>query len=664
MNHYVMDYETLSNCFLGVFENYKTDDVHVFTIGLLRNDLPKLITFFENNIKNNEWHISFNGLAFDSQITEYIWLNRKALLRLTGEQAAKRIYQESQEIIRRTNNREFVKYPEYKLSIKQIDLFKLNHWDNPSKSASLKWIQCSMDWHNVLEMPIHHTESITTVEQLKQISRYCRNDVSSTKAIMQKSKKEITLRGNLTDEYKIRLYSASEPRIAKELFLHFLSKKSGIPKYELKNTRTFRSNIIIRDIILPYINFDGVPAFQKLLWNFQNLIVDANNLKGSFKDSVTYRGVTTTFGLGGVHGAKSGIYEADDEMTIMTSDVVSYYPNLAIKNGWSPAHISNKLFCELYEWFFLERRKIPKIDPRNHVYKIILNSTYGLSNAKDCFLYDPEYTMRVTVNGQLSLMMLYTMLVERIPGSVPLMQNTDGVEIMIPRRYKDQYLQICKEWEDLTNLQLEHDEYQKLVIPDVNNYIGIFQFKELSREEWLKEQKESPDNLFKREDGKFYMAKTKCKGRFDFKDLPLHRDKSFQVITKAFYYFFVQNINPEQYIRNCNNIYDFCGQTRCKAGWKFKHTYVNKTKLTEEDLQKTLRYYVSKRGSKILKCNLSDNRQINVVAGKWQQKLFNEYVEMPFEDYDIDIRFYIEKLKQEIENLMPNHFSTQQSFNF
>ena len=73
-------------------------------------------------------------------------------------------------------------------------------------------------------------------------------------------------------------------------------------------------------------------------------------------------------------------------------------------------NIPQEAFCEQYEWFFDERKKIPKKDPKNYVYKIILNSTYGLSNDENSFLYDPEFTMRITINGQLSLSMLYEMI--------------------------------------------------------------------------------------------------------------------------------------------------------------------------------------------------------------------------------------------------------------
>ena len=62
------------------------------------------------------------------------------------------------------------------------------------------------------------------------------------------------------------------------------------------------------------------------------------------------------------------------------SDVTSFYPNLAIKNKWAPLHLPKEEFTDQHEWFFKERKKIPKSDPRNYVYKIVLNSTYGLSN--------------------------------------------------------------------------------------------------------------------------------------------------------------------------------------------------------------------------------------------------------------------------------------------
>ena len=133
---------------------------------------------------------------------------------------------------------------------------------------------------------------------------------------MNLSSKEIQLRGNLTKEYGINLYSASEPKISKNLFMYFLSKTTGIPKWELKEMRTKREVLIVKDLILPYLNFK-TPEFQKLKKNFSKLELDPLNLKGQFHASVKYRGVQTDFGLGGVHGAKRGIYEPEEHMMIM-----------------------------------------------------------------------------------------------------------------------------------------------------------------------------------------------------------------------------------------------------------------------------------------------------------------------------------------------------------
>jgi hypothetical protein len=620
--HWVMDYETLSNCFVAVFTDYKSNWQEVFVVHLLRNDFQKFLEFLHRNIKKNEWHISFNGLGFDAQITQHILENQEYLLSLPAQSVAQWIYGKAQDIIECKNRGEFLEFQQKNISIKQIDVFKLNHWDNPAKSSSLKWIQFSMDWHNLQDMPISHTTMILKQDQIDDIISYCINDVASTKQIMQLSTDQIKLRKTLTEEYNIDLYSASEPRISKELFLHFLSKATGYSKWELKNSRTKRTSIKVKDLILPYVKFD-TPDFDDIRQKFESLVINPEETKNAFHYSLKHKKVTTDFGLGGLHGARrSGIYEENENMIIMSSDVVSFYPNLAIVNKWAPAHIPKQAFCDQYEWFFKERKKISKSDPRNYVYKIILNSTYGLSNDKNAFLYDPQLTMSITINGQLSLLMLYEMLSIRIPDSVPIMQNTDGLEIIIPRTKKELYLNICSEWEKITGLQLEHDMYKKIILADVNNYIGVFS------------------------DGK-----TKCKGRFEFENLMLHKNKSFLIVRKAIYNYFINNTPIEETIKSSRNIFDFCGAVKAKRGWYFTETCFVNGERTDNVLQKTIRYYVSQPGCKILK-NHEDSREIQVEAGRWLQTVYNKHEEKSWEDYNIDYRFYIQKANKEFENVL------------
>jgi hypothetical protein len=625
--HWVMDYETICNTFVAVFQHYKDESVRkVFVINKEQNDIQEFCKFLMDCKNNNQWHISYNGLEFDAQITQHVMKNRSELVKLPGEKIADKLYAYAQDVISRKNRGEFLEYAPYKLWIRQIDLFKLNHWDNKAKSSSLKWVQYAMDWDNVEEMPHHHSEPVTDNHTLQKVISYCINDVLSTKQILDHSKEQIKLRQVLTREYDIDLYSASEPRISKELFLYFLEKKTGIEKAELKRMRTPRTHIVLGDCILDYVKFQ-TPEMQKMLDFFRKTVITST--KDGFKYRMEYKGVKTDYGLGGIHGATdAGVYEAKPGWTIMTSDVTSFYPNLAIKNGFAPEHLPKKEFLELYEWFFEERKKIPKTDPKNYVYKIILNSTYGLTGDENSFLYDPRMTMQITVNGQLLLSMLYEMLSLAIPDGIPLMQNTDGLEMMIPTGSVDTYMRVCAEWEKLTMLSLEHDEYKKMIIRDVNNYIAI------SKKD-----------------------KVKCKGAFEWEDLEkkkvatFHKNKSFLIIPKAIYAYFVNDIQPEDFLRDNREVVDYCAGVKSKGAWYYEERYVDKGVLTTNRLQKIVRYYVSKNGGKIVKCH-PDGREIQVESGSWLQTVVNRInPEIPIEQYDINYSYYLEEINKQIEGI-------------
>lgn len=630
-----MDYETIVNCFVAVFTGYSSGETHVFVINRDRNDLKKFIAFLKDNKQHDDWHLGYNNLAFDSQITEFILHFEKDLLELDSDEITASIAQYAAEVIRKSNAGEFLDYPEFKLSIKCIDIFKLNHWDNMAKRSSLKWIQYSMDWYNVEEMPHHHAEPVMDDETLDTIIKYCVNDVNSTKQIfVHKNAKgerpmaaQINLRAELSKTYDVPLFSASEPRISKEIFLFFLSKKLGKSKKDIRAMRTYRDYVNIRDIILPMVNFE-TPEFKGVHNWFKNLVVDTklyddrdDKIKGP-RYRMMYKGVPTDFGLGGLHGCiKPGIYKSGNGKIILSADVTSFYPNLAIRNQWGPAQFPKKDFCELYEWFFEERKKYSKKDPLNYLFKIILNSTYGLSKERNSFLYDPELTFRITVNGQLQLAMLYEMLATRIPGAQPLMQNTDGLEFLLDEQYEDLFFEICKEWEVLTNLQLEYVKYDKMIIGDVNNYIAVY------------------DN-----------GEVKCKGRFEFKDLPFHKNKSFLIVPKALYAYFINGIDPKQFLQDNRNIFDYCAGAKLKGDWFFVERGVIDGVFVENKLQKLIRYFMSDKGTKLIKCN-PDGRELQLESCKIMQTIFNKAEHKSWEEYGVNDAYYLDKIYDEIHKI-------------
>lgn len=645
--YWVLDYETIINCTILCVEDYASEERHSFVINRHVNQLKEMLDFLKSNIETRSWHFTFNGLNFDAQITQYLIDNGSRLLSISNtEEITNDIYRFAQRVINSQNAipKEKSPYPEWKIAIPQLDIFKLNHWDNKAKMSSLKWIQFSMDWHNVEEMPHPHYQMVEDDDTLNKLVSYCINDVKSTKAIFNYKdkdgkypmKEQIKLRRDLSQTYNLNLYSASEPRISKEMFLHFLSERMGVDKNEIRNHKTLRPHVKIADVILPYIEFRD-PHFKRMFeWFKQQVVeipddteevVDEKNDKGP-KYTMIFRDVKTVFGLGGLHGCiKSGIYQTGNGFMIASVDVTSFYPNLAIRNKWGPAHLPREIFCSLYEWMFEERKKYPKGSTLNYLFKIILNATYGLSKNKHSFLYDPQLTFQITINGQLLLSMLYERICYAIPEALPLMQNTDGLEFMIPESAKPTFDRICKEWEEMTNLQLEGEEYSKLILADVNNYIGIFKNN-----------------------------KVKCKGRFEYKELALHKNKSFLVVPKALYEYFVNGVDPEEYLKQNQNIFDYCGGVKVRGKWTLRKRYLLKGDFHDEPLQKMVRYYISDTGVKLYKTN-PDGRQLQIESGKWLQTVFNDAKnaeKIPFDAFAVNKSYYLEKIKQEISKIEKN----------
>lgn len=637
IKHWVMDYETIVNCFIGCFEHYKTDERRTFIIWKERNDIKEFIQFLEDNIRDNQWHISFNGLSFDGQVTHHILKNKWKYLKMTSDQFTSDIQQFAGNVINSTNGGGFPPYYFGNFKHHHIDLFKQNHWDNKAKKTSLKWAEYSMDWYNVEEMPLHFSQPIETEEQLNMVLSYCWNDVGATKEIYKYSVGGTTLRKTLSDLYNMDLYSASETKISKDILGLKLSAAMGMDIKDFKQLRTPRYNVSGRGLILEYIDFKTMKFEAVKTW-VENLNIDFHTKmtkeqrKKLYTYTMYYKDVKTEFALGGIHGAtKTGIYEAKNGMVIKSADVTSFYPRMIIENKWSPAHIPAHIFVPEYEFFFDQRQLIPKKDPINYTYKIILNATYGLSNEANSFMYDPELTMKITLNGQLSLAMLYEMLGERIPGIQPLMQNTDGLEMMFDEKYTDLYMEICNEWCKLTKLNLEYADYTKMIIGDVNNYIAV----------------DTKGNV-------------KSKGRYEWEDQDkkrvgyFHKNKSFLVIPKAIHEYFINGIKPEDYIKSNKNIFDYCAGAKAVNGAKFHQVYLEKGELVEKPLNKIVRYYISKEGSKIIKY-MPSKVKLQLEAGKWMQIECNKIdIDKPFDDYPIDFEYYLEKIYKEIYDLENN----------
>lgn len=189
--------------------------------------------------------------------------------------------------------------------------------------------------------------------------------------------------------------------------------------------------------------------------------------------NVKYKDMTYWIATGGIHSCiDSGIYESDENWSIIERDYKSFYPNLAISNKISPEHLGDT-FCDVYKKLYDERTSHKKGTPQNALLKLALNGSFGAMNDKYSPFFDPKALLRITVNGQLTILMLVERLYKNIPEIQILMTNTDAVVFRYKNIYKDLIDETFDEYEKMVKLETESTFYKKMCIRDCNSYIAV-----------------------------------------------------------------------------------------------------------------------------------------------------------------------------------------------
>lgn len=616
----IHDIETFSNLFVYCDIDRDSGEERTFVLWKDVNQINDLVEYLGEGHKL----VGYNSSVFDGQVLTYIQNNAWKWRNQSSDYIVRSIYRFAQELIRDASHGGYPPFREWQLTNKQLDLLKMWHYDNPARFTRLKDLQIAMDWEKVVDTPLEHSIDIDNWEDVKSVIDYCLNDIRSTYAFYNHSRELIDMRRSLSDLFGLNLTNANDPKIGSEIFAKLLSEKMDIHIAELKQMRTHRSSIDFGEIILDYIHFTN-PLLKNLLEVFKKTVV--TQTKGAFKQSIKLNGFTFDLALGGIHGCvKSGVYEEDAEYGILDIDVTSFYPNLAIVNGFHPEHLGN-YFCDIYKQIFNDRQQISKADPRNYAYKIMLNGVYGKSNDADSYLYDPKFTMQITINGQLTILMLAEWLLE---WDVQILQaNTDGLTIRYNRKERWKIDRICEDWCNITNLNLEYAEYSKMVIKDVNNYIGIYTNGKVKYK------------------GSFEPLDSSQKG---FKDW--HKDPSFRIVAKAVSEYFIKGVSVERTIHECSNIHQFAGRAKFKSDSYGETRKVNNGFVVKDKQQKTTRYLVTKTGCQFMK--VYDNKKEQVINSGYLVAITNDLKISDFYKYDINYKFYINEANKIIRVIEGN----------
>jgi len=604
-----------------------------FQVSKWKNELDKFVRYTEAN--SDVYWVGYNNLRFDSQVVEWILRNYDNWHELTNLEICSRIAQKAADVIHDANYDVFPEYREHELSLKQIDLFKINHYDNKNRMVSLKRLEFEMDLENIEEMPIHHTKVNMTKEEVELTIDYCYNDVDATYEFykittgqtdhpLYKGNNQIELRQDIFEEFGIPCLNYSDSKIGDEMIKKYYCSEKGINYNELPKKGYFRKSIDVKNCIAKYVTFD-TPQLKEFLKKINKMQL---GLQDDFKEHIDFHGNVYSFMKGGLHTEnKPKVFEADEEYEIIDWDVSSYYPAIIINNGKFPAHLG-KEFLRGYKQMFdkrLELKPLAKKDKKIKgivgALKLAVNSVYGKSSDMQNWIYDRQLTMFTTITGELSLMMLIEQY--ETSGIHVISANTDGVTIKIKKALLPLMHEINDWWCSITQYELERTDYSKIIFSTVNDYLAIMTNGEIKK-----------------------------KGDF-LTDFELHKNKSARIVPIALERYFVSGIPVDETIRNHDNLYDFC--LRQKATRSFHYEGTNRATGEVTIYNKLIRYYVSNTGDKIFKvknpeCQTRAAAISQIEAGEWVCKVCNFLPKGSSTD-NVNYDYYIEKTNRIITKI-------------
>lgn len=627
------DIETLKAMFLFTVYIPETDEWVEFEISSYRNDVDVMMEWIN---EHTEWYwVSYNGLRFDAQVVEWMYRNYHNWHEMSSVDIVHKIYQKAQDIIDDANYELFPEFREEQLSMKQIDLFKVNHFDNKHRRLSLKVVEFQLDMENIEEMPIHHSVDFLTKEQTVEIRNYCRNDVLTTYELylyttgntehpLYKGDDKIQLRMDIQEEFGIPCLNYSDSKIGDEIIKKFYCQEKKINYEELPKKGFFRKTVDANNCIAKYIKFT-TPELQQFLESLRKKNFRMGN---EFKETISFYGNKYSFMKGGLHTEQSPeIFEATDNNVIIDYDVSSYYPAIIIKNNQYPYHLGKEFLIGYRKLFErrLELKPLAKKDKRIkgivNALKLSVNSCYGKSSDVQSWMYDRQLTLFTTLTGELSLMMLIE--AYELAGIKVISANTDGTTLFTDSCNIPKIEEINNWWMNITGYELEKTDYSSIIFSTVNDYIAI------------------------KTDGE-----VKKKGDL-ITEFEIFKNKSARVVPLALEQYFINNIPVEETITKHQNIYDFC--IRQKASKDFHYEGVDKASGERFVYNKLIRYYVAKSGLKLFKiknptCTTNAPKSAQIEAGNWVCHVCN-FLPKDSPMDNIDYSYYIEKANEIIQKI-------------
>lgn len=499
-NLYFYDFEVLSSSICEkTGESYWCVVIIDYDTGnckIIRNDKDELRQFYKQT--KDDIYIGFNCRNYDQFIFKGLLMNMDAGI-------------VNDKLIRDNIKGHNVVKGAYKIPFYTFDIM-------PNPPQSLKAMEAFMgDDIQESSVPFDIDRPIT-IDEEKDLVKYCIHDVQETIRVFDNLRQEFDSQLALIEAFDLdmSMFTKTKAQLAAEIL-----------EAERHGDRGDEFDFIYPDTLI----LDKYSHVKDWYDNFDSYTDEKGK---TVKLETKIAGVDTVYGIGGIHSAIPNI---DETGIILACDIASMYPALIIEYGLMSRNVPG---IEKYLKIRSDRliMKANK-DPRQQPYKIVLNATFGTFKDQFNAMYDKRMSNSICVSG----MLLLTDLAEKLePHCKILQKNTDGIYMKVEKEEDIEVVKsIAKEWEKRSRLDLEWDEYSRLIQKDVNNYILV-----------------TKDGEYKSKG-----AYTKELSNVDY-DLP--------IINKAIVNYFTKNIPIETTINNCDELREFQKVVKKSSAY----TYVKK----------------------------------------------------------------------------------------
>lgn len=651
MKYLVHDIEVFNN---GVFIQFRDEsgkDTH-FHFGEFNQDFSGIAALadFLYTPENKERHlVGFNSLNYDEAVLAFLIQEQTYLREQPWWVSAEEIYDFNEALIGDFVNRE--RHYRYKLAkpgAPSVDIFR--YWSmltRKSQKISLKSLLAANGWPDLREMEFHSFQVIKE-DELPAMYRYLDNDVRGTEFMFTdvlwsyyQVRKELAPRFNRPD-----FYSKDGVNIGSEMLFARYQERTGVSSQ--KSLGVNRGVVRVGDLLPDNIFFDDA-RLKAVHQAYQQLELDLSweNLKHrkpgekSFEMEVELtKKLTLTFGVGGIHSQdRPGKYTPPPGYRLVQTDVGSYYPFLIAVYNCLPQGLGEHILTVYWEYInerfqkwkprASELKKVKKentLSPEEEqelylalfwadAIKLVLNGVSGNLKNPHSWLRDPAANVRMTVTGQLLLTMLAEWVLKD-PDFEVISLNTDGIEAIVPENRYDDYVALCKEWENHTGFFLEHDGLDFIFRENVNSYFAVAGGQVVKRKGLFKERQ--PFEVLKPE-----------------------------IINQAIINYVTNQVPVEDTIHNGESILDYCLTPRMDR--KFE------ARINDEPINRHSRVYAStdKDAGYLLKVNKLDYTPPTAV---WRgvKVMTANHLESMDPPKDIDYRFYRKEAIKRIESVTRN----------